>query len=427
MEKYFEKMPHMHSCVAGLYFHGGSLIESEDVRGISHFLEHLIFRNLDSMSMRELYRRLNKLGVTLHGFTNQQMIGFYAQSSPEKVDFVVEILFRILNEFHFTECNVEAEKRVVLRQIEEKTEYYFDKKVKEKYYRDTPFSGTIMGKREDVEKFNIDAVNRYKDKLFREKNAAFILTGNFSDRIKRNVCNRAEELLLRGEKRVLDLGEIVNLPRHFENRSEEDDLLINCRNGICDVCISFDVSKKYNPFAVDLLIDILAKGDGSKLSWIMKDCMGWVGDVWGEIERFKAFSRMKIEFSIDGKNLVDSLEEFIKIIRNLKAELSEEELREVIEFYTFFPHLEDDPIAYNYHIAENAFVQGNLKYKAEDLAEEYRKITSGELRQLACVILVPENLSVSVGYDNRVVRQSVLKKKLREIRRSIRSKTCYMN
>ena len=86
MEKYFIPMRHTHSCVAGLYFHGGNIVENRKNRGISHLLEHMVFRRLDTLKMKQLYRNLNRQGFNLRGFTNEKMIGFYIQTPPEKIN-----------------------------------------------------------------------------------------------------------------------------------------------------------------------------------------------------------------------------------------------------------------------------------------------------------------------------------------------------
>ena len=86
MKKYFIPMHHTHSCVAGLYFHGGNIIENTENKGISHLLEHMIFRRLDTLKMKELYRNLNRQGFNLRGFTNEKMIGFYIQTPLEKIN-----------------------------------------------------------------------------------------------------------------------------------------------------------------------------------------------------------------------------------------------------------------------------------------------------------------------------------------------------
>lgn len=413
-------MPHTHSCVAGLYFHGGNIVEDDEIRGISHLLEHMVFRRCDSVKMNELYRELNRIGVTLHGITNECFIGFYAQASPKHINEVTDMLLRILNRFYWESFEIELEKKVITRQIEEKAEYYFDMKVKEKYYRNTPFSKSIMGCGEDIEKLCPDTINRYKDLLLCCENAAFVLTGNFSETCKTELNNRLDSISAEDNRRAgeLTIGKGA-IPRNFANRTEEDDLLLNCRSDICDVCISYDVLGRYNSFAVEILTDILAKGDGSKLSWELKDGMGLVGDVWGEIERFPAFSRLVIKYAVADENLFLSLDTAIKIIKGLKENISDEDIKDVINFYTFLPHLEDDPLTYNYHVATTVFGYCSPAYRISDMLKGYGNVTEKEVGQLASHIFAASNMCISICSDNQKIKKSRLKRKIKELRKML--------
>lgn len=417
MKKYFMDMPHTHSCVAGLYFCGGNIIEDNDVKGISHLLEHMFFRRCDSVKMRELYRELNEMGVTLHGITKEYLIGFYAQASPDNINRVINVLLRILNVFYWESQEIELEKQVVVRQINEKAESYFEMKEKEKYYRDTPFSSSIMGRGQDVERLCTDTVNRYKDMVFCCENAIFVLTGNFSEEYKEEINARIDEITEKDDRTTDRLKIHTNaIPRNFAGRTERDDLLLDCRNCICDICISFDIPATYNPFAVEILADILAKGDGSKLSWELKDSLGLVGDIWGEIERFSNFSRLKIEYAVANDNLFRSLESVVNIIKDLKENVSHDDIMEVIGFYTFLPYLEDDPLAYNYHIAKTVLGYGSLVYSVPDMVREYKKITEKELKILAGKIFVPENMCFSICGDGQKIKKSQLKRELKKLK-----------
>lgn len=275
-----------------------------------------------------------------------------------------------------------------------------------------------MGKRSDIEKITPSAVNEYKDRLFCCRNAAFVLTGNFSDECKKAVCDKVDQLSLQDDRQGdrCTWQEKVK-PKHFMNRSSKDDIIINYESDICDVSISFDISKEHSVFETDLLLDILAKGDGSKLSWEMKDSLGLVGDIWGETERFYDFSRIKIVYAVAGGKLIESLERCIKIIHDFKETLSEKDIDEVRAFYTFYPDLEDDPVAYNYCIAQSAFLYGDSIYEVSDLVRQYKKITEKELKKTAKRIFVSENMCICVANDRRNIKKSFVKKKLKELRK----------
>ncbi|MDO5591035.1 MAG: insulinase family protein [Lachnospiraceae bacterium] len=421
MKKYIVNMAHLHSCVVGLYFHGGSLIEDKNTAGISHLLEHLIFRRLESMEMCSLYAKLNKMGCTLHGFTSEKMIGFYIQTSPEKAEAATELLLKILAEYDWTEREISLEKRVVMRQIDEHTEYFFDKKVNRKYYRNTPFAKSIMGQTEHVENLSADTINEYKNKIFCSENAAFIMTGNFTKASKESTVKKLDVLSLKdNRKAIYDKNRCQYHPKHFGVRTKKDDLLVACECGLCDVNISFDVPHSCNTYTVDLLMDILINGDGAKLSWKLKDTKGWAGDIFGTKECFHDFSRIKIEYSVSSVNLIQSLQCLTKTVQKTKETLSEKDRKRAIEFYRFQPELMDDPIAYNSYIAEMNFGCEYSKYKVEDIVAEYEKITADELKQLMNDIFVSDHMIISVAYDRESVKKSLLEKACKKMRKILK-------
>ena len=330
MEKYFIPMQHTHSCVAGLYFHGGNIVENGENRGISHLLEHMIFRRLDTLKMKELYRNLNRRGFNLRGFTNEKMIGFYIQTPPEKINDAADLLLKILHKYDYTNEEVEAEKRVVLRQIDEKSVYFFDKKTNRKYYRNTPFAKLIMGRQKDVEKIDVNMVNEYKDKMFCCENAVFIMTGNFTDEVQERINHKIEQIDGNDGRKGIYAPEMDEvLPKHFGKRTEKDDLLVDCGYSLCDVSVSFDISRECNPFAVDMLMNIFVNGDGAKLQWKLKDKNGWTGDVFGSIENFANFARFKIDYAVAEEDLPDSMICFAKTLQKAKENLSEKDREEV--------------------------------------------------------------------------------------------------
>ena len=418
MKKYFIPMHHTHSCVAGLYFHGGNIVENRENRGISHLLEHMIFRRLDTLKMKQLYRNLNRQGFNLRGFTNEKMIGFYIQTPPEKINDASDLLLKILHKYDYTEEEVEAEKRVVLRQIDEKSVYFFDKKTHRKYYRNTPFAKMIMGRQKDVEKIDATMVNEYKNKLFCSENAVFIMTGNFTNEVQEEISHKIEQIEAVDNRQGIYTSEMEDvLPKHFGKRTEKDDLLVDCGYSLCDMSVSFDILRECNPFAVDMLMNIFVNGDGAKLQWKLKDKKGWTGDVFGSIENFANFARFKIDYAVEEEDLPDSMICFAKTLQKAKENLSEKDREEVIGFHTFQPGLWDDSCEYNQYIAESVFTQGSSAYEVKEIIRQYANVTVEELKQLANEIFTPENMSISVGYDSWYTKKSTLEKKCRKMRK----------
>ena len=94
----------------------------------------------------------------------------------------------------------------------------------------------------------------------------------------------------------------------------------------------------------------------------------------------------------------------------------------MIGFHTFQPGLLDDSCEYNQYIAENVFTNGIFVSEEEQLGVEkiiqkYENVTVEELKQLANDIFIPENMSISVGYDSWYTKKSTLEKKCRKMRK----------
>lgn len=411
MERYFIKLPHLKSCAIGLYFHGGTSVEEKETRGMSHLLEHLVFRKLSTLKNYELYQRLNKMGVDLHGFTEHEMIGFDAYTSPENVCDVVKILLKIFDDFHWEDIEIEAEKRVVLRQIDEKSEYYFEKEDRKKYYRGTSYAEPIMGNK-GITDFSSEWIHEYKKKIFCEENATLIVVGNYPDSCEKILDDKSKAY--NGKRNVL---EKINycIPKNFQNRTMEDDLIVENGSSLCDVYIAFDVGNELNAEQVEVLTSILAKGDGSKLSLELKERLGIVGDIWGECEEFVSFSRLKIEYLVENERLLESLGVCASIIGNMKN-VTREEIEEVEKFYTLAHVWEDNPRSYNYMIAKKAFVLNRKTYLAKDLKKAYESIGKSELQETAKSLFSPANMCISITYDKNKLKKSMIKRKIKEMR-----------
>lgn len=408
MKQYFVKLPHLKSCAVGIYFHGGICMEEKEHRGISHLLEHLMFRKMSEMNNAELYQRMNRLGTDLHGFTEQEMIGFDVYTCSENVEEIIDILLKVLDDFSWDEKEIEAEKRVVLRQIAEKSEYYFEKEDRKKYYRGTFYADLIMGD-ERIADFSSELIHKYKKKIFCEDNAALVVVGNYP-----NSCEGIIDL-----KNKIQIGEIEKIkypiPKNFGNRIKEDDLIVENGSSLCDVYLSFDVGNKLNSEQVEILTSILAKGDGSKLSLELKERLGIVGDVWGECEEFVGFTRLKIEYLVENEELLNSLEICAGLIQSLKN-VTQEEIEEVEKFYSSVYVWEDNPRSYNYMIAKKDFILEKEVYLAKDLKKEYENIRAKELQATATTLFVPENMCISVTYNKDKLKKSMIKKKIKEMR-----------
>jgi predicted Zn-dependent peptidase len=112
-----EAIPHVRSVSLGVWCNVGSRDESETENGISHFLEHMVFKGTRKRSVKEIARSLESLGGYLNAFTTKEQTCFYARVLDEHVDTAVDVLADLVQNATFESKQVEKEKLVVIEEL----------------------------------------------------------------------------------------------------------------------------------------------------------------------------------------------------------------------------------------------------------------------------------------------------------------------
>ncbi len=88
--------PDSHSFAAGLFVNTGARDESADVNGVSHFLEHMMFKGSTKYSWEDVNRIFDEMGARYNAFTSQEMTAYYANVLPEFTERTIEHLSHLL-------------------------------------------------------------------------------------------------------------------------------------------------------------------------------------------------------------------------------------------------------------------------------------------------------------------------------------------
>lgn len=119
-----ENIPFAHSAVIGIWIKSGSRYEDDTNRGVSHFIEHLLFKGTANRTAKQIAEELEALGGTLNAFTSKEYTCFYAKVLADHLPIAIDLLSDMLFNSNFAEEDIEKERNVVLEEI--------------KMYEDTP-------------------------------------------------------------------------------------------------------------------------------------------------------------------------------------------------------------------------------------------------------------------------------------------------
>ncbi|MEE9555216.1 MAG: pitrilysin family protein [candidate division Zixibacteria bacterium] len=176
-----ESIPYVRSVSLGLWLDVGSRDEPLSSLGISHFIEHMVFKGTRTRSPSEIASHLESVGGVLNAFTGREQTCFYAKFLDEHLDKGVEILFDLINNPLFGSSDIEKEKKVILeeiRDIEDAPGELVHDLFAEAIFSDHPLGRPILGNKKTVMGLNRGKVLRFVGKHYRPANIIVAASGN---------------------------------------------------------------------------------------------------------------------------------------------------------------------------------------------------------------------------------------------------------
>src|SRR6201992_4052540 len=110
-------MPHLRSVSMGAWIGSGSRYEAAEVNGISHFVEHMVFKGTKSRSAQHIAREMDSIGGNLDAFTGKETICFNVKSLAEHVPIALDVLADLVLNPTFASGDIERERGVILEEI----------------------------------------------------------------------------------------------------------------------------------------------------------------------------------------------------------------------------------------------------------------------------------------------------------------------
>jgi predicted Zn-dependent peptidase len=164
-----ETMPHVRSVAVGIWVETGSRLEPEPLGGISHLIEHLVFKGTATRSAEEIARAIDSVGGQMDAFTAKEHTCFYVQVLDEHLPLAVSLLTDILRQPLFASADIEKEKAVVLQEIkmvEDTPDDLIHDLFAERIWADHPLGRPILGRWDVVRAFDRDTVLGYFEREY---------------------------------------------------------------------------------------------------------------------------------------------------------------------------------------------------------------------------------------------------------------------
>jgi predicted Zn-dependent peptidase len=318
-----ERMEHLRSVAMGVWIKSGSRCEPAETNGISHFVEHMVFKGTRSRSALNIAREMDSIGGNLDAFTGKETICFNVKSLADHVPIALDVLADLVLNPTFASGDIERERGVILEEIkidEDNPDVLVHELFTQNFWKDHPLGKPILGTTTTVGKLDQGKLFDYHGGRFLGSNMIFSAAGNLEhDQFVEEVSRKFADL---------PLGEAVH-----EEQAPEASARIVLRNkkaleqvqiclGVPSPAITDD-----NRYITLILNTVLGGGMSSRLFQTIREERGMVYSIYSDLNPYRDTGTLCIYAGTSVGKALEVVDLILIELRKLKeATLSEEEL-----------------------------------------------------------------------------------------------------
>lgn len=187
-----ERIPTVRSVSIGVWIGTGSRFETEGNNGISHFLEHMLFKGTAKRNAREIAESFDRIGGFVNAFTSKEYTCFFSKVLDEHAAYALDVLADMFFESAFSETELLKEKGVVFEEIkmyEDTPDDIVHDLLGEASYGNHPLGHRILGTEQSLNTFDGSSLRDYMKQQYTPENIVISIAGNVEESLVKTVEN----------------------------------------------------------------------------------------------------------------------------------------------------------------------------------------------------------------------------------------------
>jgi len=292
-----ERIDHVDSASLGIWLTTGLEDEPPGLAGITHFLEHMLFKGTQSRSARQIAEAGDDIGGQINGFTHREFMYLYARTVADQVAVALALLFDLFLQSVCSEEEVAREREVVLQEIdhiEDSPEDWVQELVLQAAWPGHPLGGPPTGTRETAQSFTREAVLAYLRTLQVGRRVIVTAAGRVEhDAIVEQVARLAG-----------DLPEGTAASAHDPPRFSSHNEIIKRPTGQVHLCLATPACTQTAPcrHAFGVLDVILGGGASSRLFQEVRESRGLAYSIGSFVQSYRTAGLLNIEAGCAPRN-----------------------------------------------------------------------------------------------------------------------------
>ena len=386
------KMPHTHSVSMGVWVNVGARDETEAESGLSHFIEHMVFKGTRKRSAYQIAKEFDAIGGHTNAFTSMENTCYHARVLDTHMETMVEILSDIFINSVFAPDEIDKERPVILQEIgmvEDSPDEYVHVLSGQNFWGEHPLGRSILGTPDNIFRFDAGMIKNFFHQLYQPDRIIISAAGNLEHNHLVDLLKPAFEAIPTGK----------DFPRRQTppDRSVVD---FNQRNlEQMHICLSTRGLAISDPrrYAFSLLNTIVGGNMSSRLFQEIRERRGLAYSVYSFISSHVDAGMFGFYMGVDSKRARDAIRLVLDEIVKLKTKLVEpSELKGAVE-YTKGSLMLASESADN-HMVRNA--QNEMHFGRdillEEIIENIESVTADDILALADELIDPDKMTYTL-------------------------------
>jgi len=387
-------MDHMESVSIGVWLRTGGRYEDKATNGISHLLEHLLFKGTKTRDMKSIKEAIEGRGGSFNGFTSEEFTCYLVKVLAKDAELGVDILSDMVLNPRLDALEIEKEKSVIIEEInmyKDIPAQHVHEILAEMMWPDQPLGMPLAGSVESVKSITRDTLAAYKEKHYNPRNMIVVGAGKVGG-----------EDFLRLSKKFLEHAKPAEESHFSKARLDQKSPVFRLHVKDTEqthVALGLHTLHRFHPdkYIASLLNVILGANMSSRLFHIVRDEMALCYEISSGVRRYEDCGAFTVSAGVDHKKFAKALEVILRELgRMAKEPVGKEELFRAREYYRGqLLFALEDTMSHMLWMGEK-IAAGEADIDIKDILAKVEKVKAEDIMRVASGIFKTGNLNLAV-------------------------------
>ncbi len=388
-----EEIDYVRSISFGIWVRNGSRNEKPEYNGMSHFIEHMLFKGTENRTAKQIAEEMDAVGGQINAYTTKEYTCYHTRVLDKHFDRALDVISDMFLRSRFEQKDIERERNVIIEEInmyEDAPEELVHDSLQEAIWKDSSLGQPILGTVESISKFHTENMKDFFEKRYHTENTIISVAGHFD----------TEEMFLKLNK-TLGQWKRKNDFVYYDTKTIYTPNIVKREKDIEQVhlCIAFpalerDHSQKY---ALAVFNTIFGGGMSSRLFQKVREENGLTYTIYSYTSAYVDSGLFAIYAGMNPNQTEKVIELIFDEIKILKENKLSQKLIDVTKEQMISNFIIGQESTVNLMTASGASVllRGFVQ-DTEEILQQIEKITAEDIQKVIEKIFIKQNMSVSI-------------------------------